>query len=369
LDFELKRPAAQRGFGAVNRRGNDLAVGCRLALADTGASEADGKIRSGWNMLKDLFYRLLAKRSGITDPEMTFAFCEFKRLFKSDKTVEKLGKRAAKFLPDSAVAAPIVCDEVKKALQMRRPLSLIRVGDGEGNALSMLGRNQHPAIMKAFDIRFCYQNHLVMPREAAIAFCTELRHALLNADIKGFRITRFDERKSIENYINRSDLCAALGIVYARSFFYEALRFDHCVNSIVTNTWIYFDLIPLISRIFDSAAGVVVVSGRSELEEKFRKRLGSRLKYFISVPVEGFVPRSLEDSHYGKFAGIRNMLKRADLSGVLVLVGAGFFGKIYCSDAKAAGGVAIDLGSGFDLLAGLATRPVHCQVDLGAIRW
>jgi hypothetical protein len=319
--------------------------------------------------LNNFLHRLMARRSGITDPETVFAYCEFKRLFKTDEAIKKLGKRAASFLPDGVVAAPVVCDLLKRALQKARPLSLIRVGDGEGNAVSMLGNKLQPIAVKAFNIRFGWQNHLTIPQEAAVAFCAEVRDSVLNADIKGFRISRFDESRSVENYLNRSDLCAALGIVYSRAFFYEALRSGHCANSVVTNTWIYLDLLPFLGNLLDSAAAVVIISGRSDLEEEFKKRLSRRLKYFIPVPVEGFVPRSLEESHYGKFGNIRNVIKGLDLGGVLVLVGAGFFGKIYCADAKAAGGVAVDFGSGFDLLAGLTTRPVHRQVDRGVIRW
>jgi hypothetical protein len=50
-------------------------------------------------------------------------------------------------------------------------------------------------------------------------------------------------------------------------------------------------------------------------------------------------------------------------------VGAGLFGKVYCHTAKQDGAVAIDLGSAFDILAGLETRPVHKWYDISAMRW
>lgn len=52
-----------------------------------------------------------------------------------------------------------------------------------------------------------------------------------------------------------------------------------------------------------------------------------------------------------------------------MLVGAGFFGKIYCHTAKMNGAVAVDLGSAFDVLAGLSTRPAHTSVDVKALSW
>lgn len=50
--------------------------------------------------------------------------------------------------------------------------------------------------------------------------------------------------------------------------------------------------------------------------------------------------------------------------GLVVLVGAGILGKIYCARIKALGGVALDLGSMMDLWAGLKTRENPVFVDL-----
>jgi hypothetical protein len=48
-----------------------------------------------------------------------------------------------------------------------------------------------------------------------------------------------------------------------------------------------------------------------------------------------------------------------DLRGWCCLIGAGPWAEIYCSWAKQRGGVAVDIGSGFDLLAGTPSRPAH----------
>ena len=58
-----------------------------------------------------------------------------------------------------------------------------------------------------------------------------------------------------------------------------------------------------------------------------------------------------------------------DLRGTLVLVGAGFLGKLYCQAAKNSGAVAVDFGSAFDILAGVVTRPIHATVNVDALRW
>jgi hypothetical protein len=43
-------------------------------------------------------------------------------------------------------------------------------------------------------------------------------------------------------------------------------------------------------------------------------------------------------------------------------VGAGPWAKIYCGWIKRRGGVAVDLGSGFDLLEGKLTRSIHKEL-------
>ena len=51
-----------------------------------------------------------------------------------------------------------------------------------------------------------------------------------------------------------------------------------------------------------------------------------------------------------------------------MLVGAGVFGKIYCHAAKSAGAVSLDIGSAFDILAGIQSRPVHKTKDVKRFR-
>jgi len=52
-----------------------------------------------------------------------------------------------------------------------------------------------------------------------------------------------------------------------------------------------------------------------------------------------------------------------DMSGCLYLIGAGVWTEFHCTLAKQRGGVAIDVGSDFDLLAGVSSRPVHERIS------
>ncbi len=62
---------------------------------------------------------------------------------------------------------------------------------------------------------------------------------------------------------------------------------------------------------------------------------------------------------------IPDLMARAP--GLVVLVGAGLLGKLYCARVKALGGIALDVGSMLDVWAGLKTRDNQDFPDLRAV--
>ena len=77
----------------------------------------------------------------------------------------------------------------------------------------------------------------------------------------------------------------------------------------------------------------------------------------ISLPFAG--PYQLRLPRMPNFLASFEKMLRHDLAGSLVLVGAGPWAEFYCTVAKQRGAVAVDIGSGFDLLSGRNTRPFH----------
>jgi hypothetical protein len=273
------------------------------------------------------------------------------------------------FLPDGALASPTICDRIEAAIRSNSPLSVLRVGNGEGNAISMTKEYPNDAQQRTFFAEFNSQNGMEIPLSDAIRFCHDVRYALISANIIGFRSFLVPELPMVEKAIEQGDAYAALGILYAREFLQDGLLRGFLRHKFITSAWIHLDLIPFLNRLFTLSESIIVITGRSELNEQFRVRLGSRLKEFITVPVQGFAPSSLAESHYyGSFSRVSDCLRR-DLRGTLVLIGAGLFGKIYCNVAKMNGAVAVDLGSTFDVLAGHSTRPIHTWYDLSGARW
>jgi hypothetical protein len=305
---------------------------------------------------------------------MEFCRSEFDRLFIDDSELLGLcADRAERFIPEGIDAVPPILELVEDRLRRREPLSALRVGNGEGNAISMAPRAPTRTQARAFYHEFISQNGIAVPLADVLPLCRDVRAALVNADVLGFRSVkkfRTDERGLILDAIERKDAYAALGLIYARDFIRDGLVTGYLRGKLITSAWLHLDLLPALDRLLGFAESVVVITGREGLENEFRARLGDRLTAFISVPVQGVRPTEATDSHiHAVYPQVRGWLKSRDLGGTLVLVGAGLFGKVYIDDARNSGAVALDLGSAFDMLAGLATRPVHQRYDIGALSW
>jgi len=109
----------------------------------------------------------------------------------------------------------------------------------------------------------------------------------------------------------------------------------------------------LLDDIIDAAERVVLVTCRDVLAP-FGTRYGKRTAW-VRIPEEGHTGRRATD-HFRHAREIA--VSVAGLSGpkVLTLVGAGALGKWYCARAGQAGAVGLDIGSLFDLFAGVVSR-------------
>jgi hypothetical protein len=320
-------------------------------------------------MLLEEWLSIAATTTKLRAEDVVFAYEKYRSLFVGDDAVLATGAACAFLEPDGRRAAPPIVDRIHRALREATPLSLIRVGNGEGNAVAMLERPVAEVTFQGFDFEFVSQNGISIDVDEASALSIQVVDAIRSADIQGYRIGRFDEDALIRQCLSKAALSPVLGLIYARRLFHTQVREAQSTGTWFTNAWIHLDLIDHLDALLAGAASVVVITGRPALQPKLSERLGARLRRFIAVPVQGYAPRARADSHFASFEAIRAVLRNEDLAGTLVLVGAGLFGKVYCQDAKASGAVAIDLGSAFDLLAGVATRPVHRQIDLAAVRW
>jgi hypothetical protein len=308
----------------------------------------------------------------MSKPRDPMDFCRdlFADNFIDGPDLERLARQcSAGLIAEAPQSVEILFRQVRHKLSERRSFSMIRVGNGEGNAYGMTLPLDHDVMFSTFCTEFNNQNHLGIGIEEAQAFSRRVIEAIDNADMIGFRSFCFDEIAIIERCIANGDAYAALGITYARRYLCDRLKAGEMQGKLLSSAWIHLDLVNRFDELLAIGSKVMVITGRTELHEGFRARLGDRLTAFLSVPVQGFVPASFAASHYGhRFAETCDAL-RQDLRGHLVLVGAGLFGKIYCDLAARHGAVALDLGSLFDVLSGLNTRPVFRRFNFEGCRW
>jgi hypothetical protein len=313
----------------------------------------------------------LDSRPGRRVKDASFGKAEFDRLTVSDEVLAALCHRSARmFLQRREDAAPVIAALLKSHLIKRTPVSLLRVGDGEGNVLGLTRGTIHPDQLNAFNAKFRSQIGMTLRENEAQVLCEKVREALCSANCLGFRLdSAKSENEVISGHLADGQIGAALGVLYARTFLHEELLSGRFSDKVITSMWVHYALIPYVRDIMDAAPAVIVITGRAQLEPHFESRLGKRLRSFIAVPPQGYRPATEGDTHYrNAFPRVLDAL-RADLQGTLVLVGAGFLGKLYCDAAKNNGAVALDFGAAFDILAGISTRPVHSRLNINALRW
>jgi hypothetical protein len=318
-----------------------------------------------------------------SDAILDFARSELTRVTVTDSDLESMCRdQASSYLPRQDTGAGEVAAFICNLLRQRRPGSLVRVGDGEGMALRLAEGSSNRIHLDVFQRKVRKQNGQPIPDDAAHAFAKAVRDAIDDADVIGFRsldssvvgsemprIRHYlDARKRPSWFLKKVD--GSLGILYAREHFAQQLAQRAMVGKVVTSAWIHLGLIRHLDAILSAAESVIIITGRPSLENPFRERLGAKLRRFITVPVQGYHAESLEASHYGIAPQImRELASLSDMPGTVVLIGAGLFGKLYAHHVKAHGAVAVDLGSAFDLLSGVSTRPAHRSIDMEAVRW
>ena len=265
------------------------------------------------------------------------------------------------------------------SLRERKPFSLIRIGDGEGNVLSVLEEAANVRLnLTAFNVTFYNQDMQCLSDEEARTFCATMERSVCCADILGIRSfdpwggSSFDtaELNMALRAQEKGNVRAAHGLIHARKQIDRLLRTGSLENVILTHAWIHMSLIAHLPDIVEACERLIVITGRDELQDEFRSRFGARKLDFHSIPLEGMRrSKTMRLHHFPELFEAMMERLNEDLSGALVLVGAGIFGKAYCNAAKQQGAVALDMGSAFDILSGLKTRPVHKPDFVRETRW
>ena len=156
------------------------------------------------------------------------------------------------------------------------------------------------------------------------------------------------------------------GQFYGRDLMLRWARNQVFGTRVLASAHLYFGILKGLEEIIDRAREVVCISDRGDAVRVLQARYPS--VRISQLPVGTGAKLQGHAHHQPNFLlHTRNAL-RADLRGHLYLVGAGPWAKIYCGWIKRRGGVAVDLGSGFDLLAGKLTRSIHKEIPKETLR-
>ncbi len=252
---------------------------------------------------------------------------------------------------------------VRDRLANGQPFSLIRLGDGEANALTYEACfTEHFAEDSAAREKIWWGRTLVPVARAQLA--ARVHAAAGRADALGFptrewllRDVRLDSGRPLSRTKTGRGLLAIMSTLEA------ANASGSLAGRILVSAHIPQDLHRwnLYEELLDGADEVVVVSCHPHAPDALRSRFGVKAVKHVEVPPGDAAlemqHRHLDDSEVPPASVARALEQLGEWPrGRLVLVGAGYAGKAIVDEARQRGGVALDLGSIFDRWVGLNTR-------------
>lgn len=258
-----------------------------------------------------------------------------------------------------------IVERLTQALAERRPYSLIRIGDGEIGALALGQEPETPTLD-----RFALERTVMDCPDRFRVNETGLRQvqsdmaaAVAAADAVG--VVGMWRAQPVAEDVFAEDLATQVyKDIRGRSGHWRSIRRMLAMaeggelgGKFICSAHNYLHLVGKVSSLVNAAEGTLCLTNRPGAVAKLQARFPACRIDRIELNAEKRPVTDLPDAP----AFLQEVEARlpADLSGKLVLIGAGIWAETYCSWAKARGAVAVDLGSGFDLLDGRASRKMH----------
>ena len=250
---------------------------------------------------------------------------------------------------------------IEQALAERRPYSVIRLGDGEANLMTYEGAHSTTPDLDwqvAAQIVEMQADRFVPSPDLLAAVRSSLKLSVLAADIVGVLGLWTHIPIAIETVLTKlpTDPRGISGQIRAR---YLALALPDVLpqSTVIASAHLYAGILVNLERLLTAARRIVCITGRTAAIAGLRRRYPDIEIKHIAVGSDPFRDETIPPTP-GFLHRVKDALP-SDAQGVLHLVGSGPWSEIYCHWIKERGGVGVDLGSGFDLLAGILTRPVH----------
>ena len=244
-------------------------------------------------------------------------------------------------------------EHIKESVAGAKPLSLLRLGDGEAYAYPPVPMEGFPlSIFEEDDISFELNWWKARPtaqvRDDLVA---RIRQAVAHCDILGFtsvyRIIRdlpppHRRYGELRNQRAFARLLGALGELIPLDQKLLTEERCHRIKGALDA--------PLMFELAGLAESVVLVSSWPHLSSRFPS--GTKIET-IAVP-----PETADIKVFDTYPEIVEQVRASSKPGALVLVGAGIVGKIFAHEAKMRGAVALDVGSLLDYMVERKTRTI-----------
>ena len=257
-----------------------------------------------------------------------------------------------------------IIDRIKIALKKKIPLSVIRIGDGEANILSFNAYPKTPNLNQYVFKKICSMQQDTFNLNTSTMLCLQemMFSALLQADIIGIIGLWRAGNPTIESLekMFKNDYRGISGHWRAIDFMLKLAHQNTFHNKILASAHLYFSILKYLPELLSCASEIIIISNRKNILVKLKNKYPKSNFSLIHI---GQTNKSQLSNTPDFLEAVQKKLPN-NMQGILCLVGAGIWAEIYCSWIKQRGGIAIDIGSGFDLLDGEITRPVHKKIEI-----
>ena len=243
-------------------------------------------------------------------------------------------------------------DRIRRALREERPLSLLRLGDGEAYPFEPPdARGIDRGLFRKDDVNFegsrTHWGVSPPPGDEGEKLIKSFRQAVARCDVLGipsvYRIirnmtpppSRFGTRRNQRAFIR---ILGAVGSAIPTSGKVFTEERCHRIRQAIDQAFLV--------ELSAAARSLILVSCRAEVQSRF-----SRSSTFIPVPGSGI-------ELFRAYTEVTQRICEATKPGTLVLIGAGVPAKIMADQACQAGAVALDVGSLMDYMVGQKTRTI-----------
>lgn len=272
--------------------------------------------------------------------------------------------------------SPEIAEAIITALRQREPFSVIRIGDGEGNLLTFGAYPGTPNIdiLVARHIISMQQDSFHANRDWLLCLQQLLLQSVLQANIvgvRGFWGFSVETNKSLQVDFDRqawrkkvsADIRGATGVFRSTDYMLSLAKNQYLKGKIIASAHLYLGIVAHLPELIAAADRVILITDQIDAAKAIRQSFQRPDAELIRVGQPSKKDRNKPPRKPYFLKRICAKLPM-NLNGALCLIGSGPWSEIYCSHIKQRGGVAVDLGSGFDLLTGRSTRPIHRRLGL-----